>query len=237
MASEPDVSTIVPPNRSTIRHRLPSTGSSGRVPPLHGYYSVLRLPAALPAALRCLRLAVPRLGSLFAPRRGEPACLGPGLGHPVARPGRLRGDDRASQVPGHPPYAHAPLSDPGGISVPGHSRHRDAAFRSCDDVGFHGFLNSRGSITRPAHSLCTLRSAGCPTATQHSVPAGGQPLPGGIGYPPGCSRGFPSSRPVHLIPPLQASPGATQLPVIPPRRHRDRFASRYQAEAPQTAGR
>ena len=36
---------------------------------------MLRLPAAPPAALRYLRLAVPRVGSLFAPRRGEPACL------------------------------------------------------------------------------------------------------------------------------------------------------------------
>ncbi len=34
-------------------------------------------------------------------------------------------------------------------------------------------LTSRGSITRPARSLCTLRSAGCPNATQHSVPAAG----------------------------------------------------------------
>jgi hypothetical protein len=31
----------------------------------------------------------------------------------------------------------------------------------------------RGSITQQLHSLCTLRSAGHPTTTQHSVPGGG----------------------------------------------------------------
>ena len=190
MVSEPGVSTIVPPNRSTIRHRLPSTGSRGSVPPLQRYYSVLRLPAAHPAALRCLRLAVPRVGSLFAPRRGEPACLGLGFGHPVSRPGIWRGDGRASQVPGHPPCAHAPLSDPGGTSVPGQSRHVGTAFHCDDSLGFHASSFYRGSITQPGRSLCTLRSAGYPNPTQHSVPAGGQPLPGGTGYPPGCTEGF-----------------------------------------------
>ena len=50
--------------------------------------------------------------------------------------------------------------------------------------------NSRGSLTQPARSLCTLRSAGYPCTTQHSVPAGGQPLPGGIRNPPGRTEGF-----------------------------------------------
>ena len=36
----------------------------------------------------------------------------------------------------------------------------------------------RGSITRPSDPLCTLRSQGRPCTTQHSVPAGCQPLPG-----------------------------------------------------------
>jgi hypothetical protein len=202
MASEPDVSTIVPPNRSTIRHRLPSTGSSGRVPPLPGYSAVLRLPVAPPAALRCLRLAVPRMGSLFAPRRGEPACLGPGLGHPVARPGLLRGDDRASQVPGHPPCTHAPLSDPGGISVPGHSRHLDAAFRCCDDVGFHAY-----QLSGLYHAACALPVY----ASQRRLPerhatlgSGWWPAFAGRDWlPAGMLRGFLSSLPTSHPP----SPG------------------------------
>ena len=66
---------------------------------------------------------------------------------------------------------------------------------------------SRGSITRPAHSLCPLRSADHSATTQHSVPAGGQPLPGGTGYPLGSTERFPRSR-LHLFPLSQASPGA-----------------------------
>ena len=66
---------------------------------------------------------------------------------------------------------------------------------------------SRGSITRPAHSLCTLRSADHSATTQHSVPAGGQPLPGGAGSPLGPVERFPRSR-LHLFPLSQALPGA-----------------------------
>jgi hypothetical protein len=46
---------------SMIRHPLPSTGSPPEeIPLLRRYYGMLRGPAAHPAALRCLRLAVPR---------------------------------------------------------------------------------------------------------------------------------------------------------------------------------
>ena len=44
-------------------------------------------------------------------------------------------------------------------------------------------ISFRGSITRPGDSLCTLRSQGRPCTTQHSVPAGCQPLPGRL---PAC---------------------------------------------------
>jgi len=150
---------------------------------------VLRLPAAPPAALRCLRLAVPRLGSLFAPRRGEPACLGPGLGHPVARPGFC------AETTGPPRFLRIPHARMLRSRTPVESRCQ--AIRGTSmlpsvvvTTSASTPINSRGSITRPARSLCTLRSAGCPNATQHSVPAGGQPLPGGTRYPPGCSEGF-----------------------------------------------
>src|SRR5690606_36932933 len=45
------------------------------------------------------------------------------------------------------------------------------------------------------------------TATQDSLPAGGQPVPGGIGYPQGCCVRFPSSR-LHDFLLTQALPGA-----------------------------
>jgi hypothetical protein len=56
----------------------------------------------------------------------------------------------------------------------------------------------RGSITRPTHTLSTLRSVGCPHTTQDSLPAGGQPLPGGIDYPLGPSALFRDRFPCHL---------------------------------------
>jgi hypothetical protein len=51
---------MFPSNSSSIRHPLPSTGSCGTVPLLPRYYQMLRLPDVPSAALRFLRLAVPR---------------------------------------------------------------------------------------------------------------------------------------------------------------------------------
>ena len=54
------------------RRPLPSTGSLRLVPQLPGYYETLRLPDRLLAALRCLRLAIPRsdcISSPFGPSR------------------------------------------------------------------------------------------------------------------------------------------------------------------------
>ena len=47
----------------------------------------------------------------------------------------------------------------------------------------------RGSITRLQHSLSTLRRRTSPT--QDSLPAAGQALPDGIGYPLGSNERFP----------------------------------------------
>src|SRR4051812_9062108 len=49
----------------------------------------------------------------------------------------------------------------------------------------------RGSMARPAHSLSTLRNAGYPSTTQDSLPAAGQALPDGAGYPQGSNERFP----------------------------------------------
>ena len=62
----------------------------------------------------------------------------------------------------------------------------------------------RGSITRPAHSLCTLRSRGRPRTTQHSVPAGAYPLPGQDFHVLGSSRSrkFPSCLTCYMASPF-----------------------------------
>ena len=70
---EPDVSAIFPSNGSVFRCPLPSTGSLGLVPPLHRYYTALRLPVAPPASLCFLRFAVPplRLGLRSRGRKAQ----------------------------------------------------------------------------------------------------------------------------------------------------------------------
>ena len=63
---------------------------------------VLRLPAAHPAALRFLRLAVPRLHSLRSLLDGRVRRRGLELVTRYLHPGICRGNDRISQVPGEP---------------------------------------------------------------------------------------------------------------------------------------
>ena len=63
---------------------------------------------------------------------------------------------------------------------------------SLNSLGSHE-LWAFGALSRGPHARC-LRFAGrgYPLPTQDSLPAGGQPLPGGIGYPPGFIEDFTS---------------------------------------------
>jgi hypothetical protein len=74
----------------------------GEFPCFVGTIKALRLPAACPAALRCLRLAVPRLHSLGSLLGGRVRRRGLELFTRWLRPGLCRGSDRISQVPGEP---------------------------------------------------------------------------------------------------------------------------------------
>ena len=89
------------------------------------------------------------------------------------------------------PCDHALLADPGGIArtrpstvrrccLPDHPRRRLPRRKTFEALS-HGL----------DHSLSTLRSTGCPNATQDSLPAAGQALPGSshrtAGFP---SKGF-----------------------------------------------
>ena len=111
------------------------------------------------------------------------------LGFDLRSPDRLSREEalRSPRFLGEPLCVHALLFDPDGISEPGHP-----APRCCLPNGQRRRLpqrsNSRGSIPRPARSLCTLRSEDRSSTPQHSVPAGGPPLPGGVGYPLGSPR-------------------------------------------------
>ena len=136
------------------------------------------------AAQRTLRVApTPQTPSHLAsvvPRSALPGVLAHAgkMGPPrflgdlrVARRGlRPRRDLRAGPVSGQPPYSLAPRC----------CLRRNITSRLPRLCSFGA--RSHGSL----HSLSTLRSQGCPCATQDSLPDGGQPCPGGGRLP---SRG------------------------------------------------
>ena len=212
-----------PPPVPWLRHPLPSTGSLGSVPPLQRYYAVLRLPAAHSVSLRCLRSTVAKSPPVSLPRRAEPARRGLGLVTrcPSGFTSEASGPPRFLDVPvAHMLRSWTPVESqrPGLL---GRAMRPSAVVTACASTS----TNSRGSLTQPARSLCTLRSAGCPYTTQHSVPAGGQPLPSGIRDPPGRTEGFdsPWSAPSPLSR-LGPAPHNSRLylPTRPPRALHDR---------------
>ncbi len=179
---------MLPFNGSMRWHRLPSTGSpTGGIPPLQQYYSMLRLPAAL----RCLRLAVPAL-CLFS-IRATPSTRVAGLGlKGSGGPVRIMetGDDRISHVPGEPRRAHALLCDPGGIE---RARPITAA-RCCLPYRVRTTSAPTNSplsrLNHTAYALAVYASQ-CGSPQHHARLASGcrSALPGRIGYLPGsCER-------------------------------------------------
>jgi len=84
-----------------------------------------------------------------------------------------------------------------------------AAFRTSDNVGSHH--KPLSGLHHTAWSLAVYASPpGLPQeSTQDSLPTAGQALPGGIGYPLGLNTRF--QRYLHLIPPVQAFPGARRV--------------------------
>jgi len=129
--------------------------------------------------------------------------VGLGLFTGIAKTGFPYGDDRTSQVSAGPRYERALLFDPGGTAALGHYRALVLSFAiwTASTPAISAF---RGSITRPAHSLSTLRRVGCPTAAQDSLPDSWPAFPGGTDYPLGPNEGFR----FYSILLSQASPGA-----------------------------
>jgi len=110
----------------------------------------------------------------------------------------VSGRNGTSQVPGEPPCRHAPLSDPGGTFQPGHLGFQvlPSGYKTTSASTLRSF---RGSITRPACSLSTLRSLGRPSTTQDSVPAAGQLCRGRLATPWVPTQGF--RFPLWYLPP------------------------------------
>lgn len=166
---------VFPSSSPVLRRPLRSTGSFGSVPPLPRYYWTLRLPISRLPQLRCLRPEIPPMRLLFAPRRIDAPRRRAGVVSFCGFPNHtsVSGKDGTSQVPGEPQCPHAPLFDPGGTLKSGHFGSRILPSANWT-ASASTFVLFRGSITRPACSLSTLRSRGYPRTTQDSVPAAGQ---------------------------------------------------------------
>ncbi len=96
-------------------------------------------------------------------------------------PNRLSksGDSRISRVPVRSPR-YMPCSHQTPVGSERQANSAPSMLPSAGGTASAPTTNEfRGSITRPASSLSTLRSGGCPNATQDSLPGGGQPYPGG----------------------------------------------------------
>ena len=122
-----------PPTVPPAGAPFPPRGLVGSIPPLRRYYETLRLLAAHPPALRCLRPAVPSEHLRFAP--SDARCTSVGLGDSLRW--------RRRPVPGKPTRTHATRSDPGEVAASTALRRGEMTFRPTTSVA------TRGSITRP----------------------------------------------------------------------------------------
>jgi hypothetical protein len=119
---------------------------------------------------------------------------------------------------GNPNCALALLSDPGRTNASGHIN-ASARPPICPPRRLpHSYF--RGSITRLRHWLSTLRRPGRPDTTQDSLPAVGQTLPDGLGYPQGSIERFHDVS--YIDPPFPSSlvaqtgwPRAVSRPGLP----------------------
>ena len=152
----------------------------GAVRQLHQYYQDAMTPCCHPAALRSLRLAVPRVALVsFAPRRTS-APPRPGVRYPVA-PVRKFAEERTgfSQVPGEPPLSVCNvLATPAGLLAPDHTVQQHGPWSSNGKGSHERFFDALVALL--SDSLSTLRSADYSNPTQDSLPVAGQALLDGL---------------------------------------------------------
>jgi hypothetical protein len=128
---------------------------------------------------------------LFAPRGIDAPRRGAGVISFCGFPNHtsVSGKDGTSQVPGEPQCTHAPLFDPGGTLESGHFDSRILPSANWT-ASASTLVLFRGSITRPACSLSTLRSRGYPPHHARLGPGCRPALPGEAGYPLGSYARF-----------------------------------------------
>jgi hypothetical protein len=128
---------------------------------------------------------------------------GPGIVHRNPQP------DLSTETTGSPRFLEdLTMNVPCSSTPAGPLRSATAALRYClpplQRRRLPRSVQFRSSITRPAHSLSTLRRVSYPTAAQDSLPDGWPAFPGGSWLPAGSQRKVSG----HSIPLPQASPGA-----------------------------
>ena len=176
----------------------------GAVRQLHQYYQDAMTPCCHPAALRSLRLAVPRVALVgFAPRRTS-APPRPGVRYPVA-PVRKFAEERTgfSQVPGEPPLSVCNVpATPAGLLAPDHTVQQRGPWSSKGKGSHERSFDALVALI--SDSLSTLRSADYSHPTQDSLPVAGQALLDGLLTRMVSDERFQICK-LHFIPLSQAS--------------------------------
>jgi hypothetical protein len=150
-------------------------------------------PCRPPAALRFLRLAVPRMHSLISLPGGRVRHQGLELVTRYLQPGIRRGANRVLPSSWGTPIVrlHMFLPTPAGLLVP--DRCSAAAWPLVIVRQRLPRKVFRRSIAWLSDWLSTLRSAGYPNTTQDSLPAAGQALPDGLSTRKVPTKGFRSA--------------------------------------------
>ena len=167
---------------------FPPPGPVGSVPRLPRYYGALRFLSTHPPASLCSARGTAPRGLVRSGRR-RPRSRLLSLVRITAGPTRWFHEAEAGRPPrflGNP-CPRAPLFDPGRTARPT-TRRADFVFRSYQSVDSYNLV-FRGSITRPAHSLCRFAS---PVTRRDATLGSGRwstfPVRGS--HPPGCTEDF-----------------------------------------------
>jgi len=170
---------------------LPSTGSFRLpFPRFHGNISTLRLPAARLAALRCLRLAIPREHSVISlPTPPSVATTGLELVTRYLQPGLLPWRRQDLLRSWGTLMCLCPALRPRRDRRARPLRHANTAPAATTAKARH--IKSLSGLHHTASALAVYASqCRSPDPTQDSLPAVGQTLPDGIDYPKGSNERF-----------------------------------------------
>ena len=176
---------------------------------LRQYYQDAMTPCSHPAALRFLRLAVPRFHSLCSLLDGRVRRRGLELVTRYLQPGLSEETTGSLKFLGNPncPFAHVPIR-----------RRQDCLHQTikCSNVAL-GHRKAKAptkglsALNSMAFGLAVYASpSSLPPPTQDSLPAAGQALPDGLSTRKTSTKGFKVVS-LHLIPLSQALLGAMNL--------------------------